>query len=260
MYPEQLDLPWVVIVATSVIVMISLGLIILFLIFQNKRYHHLKDTQTLKDKFTQTLLESQLEIKEQTLQHIAYELHDNLGQVASLIKINLNTLKLQDQEGAIRKIEDTKELIRQLISDLKSLSISLNGDRVVQLGILKVLENEVDRLNKTNQFTATIVQDGAIPKLDDNTLVILYRMVQEILNNTVKHSGANRVRISLQRTENLFILGCDDNGVGYNWNDKILSGGSGLLNLQHRAKSIGAKLAVKSSRETGTSILIELPL
>ena len=85
-----------------------------------------KENQELKAQFDQELLKSKLEIQEQTLQHISREIHDNLGQVASLIKINLNTLQLEDNSKAGDKIEYTRELVRQLITDLKLLSSTLN--------------------------------------------------------------------------------------------------------------------------------------
>lgn len=206
------------------------------------------------------LLQSQLEIKEQTLQHIAHELHDNLGQVASLIKINLNTLQLQDEQKALQKIEDTKELVRQLIADLKSLSVHLNSDWAVQVGLVRGLENEVERLNKTGQWQASLKHEGPLPELNANTTIFLYRMAQEILNNTIKHSGGKHVAISLCTTGNLFTLVFTDDGVGFDLEDKLKSGGSGLMNLQHRARLIHATMNIQSAPATGTSTTIELPL
>lgn len=223
-------------------------------------YNRKKSYLTEKSKFNQILLQAQLEIKEQTMRHIAHELHDNLGQIASLIKINLNTLQLSDLKKGEQKIEDTKELVRQLITDLKSLSISLNGERTVQMGIVKSIELDVERLNKTGQFEVSIHQEGYSPTLDNNTTIIVYRMVQEILNNMVKHSGAKQIKITLNGNKNLLTLVCSDDGVGFNKEEKMNSGGSGLLNLQNRAKLINAQLTIRSSAKTGTTISIELPL
>ncbi len=241
-----------------VLILLVSFIVVFILYYQKRRHAHFNEMSSAKIKFQQTLLESQLEIKEQTLQHIARELHDNLGQVASLIKINLNTLQL-DEPKAIQKVEDTKELVRELISDLKSLTITLNSDRVSQLGIAKCLEMEVERLNKTGLFEASLDQQGAIPLIDANTTVILYRMVQEIINNSVKHSNAKQINISLVASENLLNLVCRDNGEGFDV-DRIKSGGSGLTNLQNRAKLIKAKLSIQSSPEAGTAFSIELPI
>ena len=252
------EVVFAILIAAFVLILLVSFIVVFILYYQKRRHAHVHEMNSVKTKFQQTLLESQLEIKEQTLQHIARELHDNLGQVASLIKINLNTLQL-DEPKTIQKVEDTKELVRELISDLKSLTITLNGDRVSQLGIAKCLEMEVERLNKTGLFEASFDQQGAIPTIDANTTVILYRMVQEIINNAVKHSNAKHINISLAASENLLSLVCRDNGRGFEV-ERIKSGGSGLTNLQNRAKLIKAKLSIQSSPEAGTAFLIELPI
>lgn len=254
------DLILLIVLSTIILIFLTVVVVLTILRYKTRQQQFFHEKIRLKTQFSEILLQSQLEIKEQTLQHIAYELHDNLGQVASLIKINLNTIQFNDQVKAEHKIEDTKELVRQLILDLKSLSISLNSDRVVQIGIVKGLEGEMDRINKTGQFTATIKQEGPVPLLDANTTIILYRMVQEILNNTVKHSNAKRIEITLQASENLLTLVCSDDGVGFNSEEKIESSGSGLLNLQSRAKLIHADLTIRSSPESGTTVSIELPV
>jgi signal transduction histidine kinase len=229
-------------------------------LYARRKQQYKVESQKLRSEFAETLLRSQLEIKEQTLQNISYELHDNLGQIASIIKINLNTLRLEDIEKAEQKIEDTKELVRQLITDLKVLSVSLSSDRVAQLGILRCLEGEAERLNRIGQFETTLQHDGNVPALDVNTSTILFRMTQEILNNIVKHSGAKHITISLLASGNLLTLVCADDGVGFNKEEKIKSGGSGLINLHSRAKLIHARLTLLSAPQQGTKISIELPL
>ena len=245
--------------ATLVLLILSSFGIIFTIIHKKKQQANKNEKNLLKTRFQEELLQSQLEIKEQTLQHLAYELHDNLGQVASLIKINLNVLKLDDHAQATQKIEDTKELIRQLITDLKLLSVRLGSDKVTKLGIIKGLENEVERLNKTGLFKTTLQHYGAIPALDSNTTIILYRMVQEIINNIIKHSGAKTIDVSLKVVRNFFTLVINDDGLGFNM-DEELTNGSGLTNLHNRAKLINATLLIDSSPKKGTKILIELPL
>jgi signal transduction histidine kinase len=249
-------------IAIGSLIIIFFTVIIIVTITQYKQriYKHQLEKEQLEASFSKTLLQSKLEIKEQTLQHIAWELHDNLGQVASLIKIHLNTLSFENAPAARQKVEHTKELVRQLISDLKSISLNLNSDRVVQLGLRKGLESEVERLNKTGRFEAFLHEEGVTPSLDPNTTILLYRMVQEMINNSVKHSGAKQITISLQGSENLFTLVCADNGVGFNVEEKLKSGGSGLINLHNRVRLINGQIIIQSSHESGTSVTIELPL
>ena len=113
MFDKKEEIYYAVII-TSVFVFVLIGIIIYaLLLYLKRKRNHLVD----KAVFKQTLLSSQLEIREQTLRYIGKELHDNLGQVASLIKINLNTLQLTDLQKAADKIENTKDLTRQLIAD-----------------------------------------------------------------------------------------------------------------------------------------------
>lgn len=254
------DIIIAIFVATIVLLILGSFGVIFTIIHKKKQQANLNEKKMLQTRFQEEILQSQLEIKERTLQHIGYELHDNLGQVASLIKINLNTLQLDNPTAAEKKIAETKDLVRQLIMDLKSLSISLNSDRIAELGILKGLENEVDRLNKTGQFNATLTIDDELPSLDANTTIILYRMVQELINNTIKHSGAKQINISAAATEKFFTLAYRDDGVGFDFEEKTRSGGAGLLSLKKRAQLIHAKLSIESYPGKGTAFLIELPV
>ncbi|MEW7280308.1 sensor histidine kinase [Aquimarina sp. 2201CG1-2-11] len=221
---------------------------------------HKEEKKELQANFSKTLLQSKLEIKEQTLQQLAHEIHDNLGQVASLIKIHLNTLRLDDQPKAEQKIEETKDLIKQLIADLKELSVSLNGERIIQLGIANGIETEVNKLRKIGAFTINFIQQGSVKKIDPNTTVILYRMVQEILNNIVKHSKAKEVDITMTFTKKILTLVISDNGIGFDVHNKINNGGSGLINLKNRAKLIRATFDIDTQLQKGTKISIKIPI
>ena len=240
--------------------LLGIFIILLSILYSKKQTRNRKERERIQSQFAQTLLQSQLEIQEQTLQHISHELHDNLGQVASLIKINLNTLNLDDTKKAAEKIETTKEITRQLIADLKSLSVSLGADRIARGGLAKAIETEIERLNKTGQFTASLTQEDNIPAIDNDKAVILYRMAQEILNNMVKHSGARQITVLLNASGNLFTLAFHDDGIGFDIEDKKNSGGAGLQNLQNRARLINAQLTIRSTPGNGTSVMIELPL
>jgi len=247
-------------VIAGVILMIFVGLIFILSIirYQNRLYKHDQETLQLQKEFSQTLLQSQLEIQEQTLQQISRELHDNFGHIASLIKINLNTLKLDNPEKAAAKIEDTKELTRQLITDIKSLSLSLNGDRIAKTGLVAALQTEVERLDKTGLFTASFVHTGSMPAIENDKATIIFRMAQEVLNNMAKYSEANNITVGLNIHDNLFILAFNDDGKGFNVAEQLENGGSGLTNLQKRAALINANLTIQSAPGEGTNITIEM--
>lgn len=254
------DVEFFIITGTSITLLFIAFILSFLFINQKKHFTYQKEKKDAENKFSQTILQSQLEIQEQTLQHISKELHDNMGQIASLIKINLHTIALDNKEKATQKLEDTRELTKQLIIDIKSLSVSLGADRITQTGLDKALETEIERINKTEQFTATYEQEGNMPAMDNDKAIILYRMAQEVLNNMVKHSEAKHIALKLFANENLIILALSDDGKGFDAEDKIRNGsGAGLHNLQKRANLLQATLTMQSSIGNGTQVTIELP-
>ena len=218
-----------------------------------------KEISDLQAQFSEQLLKSQIEIQEQTLQHVSRELHDNLGQVASLIKINLNTVKLDNPEAATAKLNHSKELLKQLITDIKLLSTSLNGDKMNKVGLMKALENEAEKINRTGALNASFIQHDHIPHINDEKAIILYRMVQEIINNVLKHAEANQIAINVYFKENKFILNITDDGNGFNVKEKLADIddlGTGLINLQKRAKVIQGNISFISHPGKGTETTI----
>ena len=248
-------------VIAGVILMIFLVVIFVLSIvrYQNKLRNHHIEKEKLKHEFSQTLLQSQLEIKDQTLKDIGYELHDNLGQISSLIKINLNTIKLDKPDQASKKIEESKSLLRQLIGDLKALSISLNSDRIAHQGIVEELKLEIEKINRSGQCKAIFLPPDKNPTLDDKTAVITYRMTQEILNNAIKHSKAKQLSVSVEVDNNFCTFVVTDDGVGFDIQQEIKSGGSGLNNLKNRAKLIHAEIEFRSAQGEGTKVIMKVP-
>lgn len=249
-----------VITGTFIIIILLISVFIFFGVYQKKRLKFWMEKKQMQSDFSETLLTSQIQIQEQTRQHISRELHDNLGQIASLIKINLNTVTLQHPEKAAQKIEDTRELTRQLINDIKMLSVSLNSDRITKTGLLGAIATEIERINKTEAFHARFLTEGSTPELTNDTSIILFRMIQEVLNNMIKHSQASEITVTANTSNNLFILAVSDNGTGFNVEEKLLGGGQGLINLKHRAALLQAKFELSSAPGSGTQVTIEVPV
>ena len=259
-YPKYHDEAIFALLVGAFILTVLVCFIIAFvLLYQKKRAAHVQEMEAFKSELQDAILQTQLETQEQTLQHISREIHDNLSHTASIIKIYLNTIQWDQLAAAIVKVEATKELTRQMITDLKTLSVRLNGGRIVETGLEKALEIEAEKINKTGIIQVSLASDGNTPDIEQQKLVILYRMVQELLNNMLKHSKATLITIGMASSENLLTLVLNDNGVGFDVEAGLISGGAGLQNLQHRARLINAKLTMKSGPGEGSIARIELP-
>lgn len=258
---EISEVTYLVIFGSITVIMLLVFVIAITFRYYRRNHAYRHQLTVLEYEKNRAILQSQLEIQEQTLQHISNELHDNIAQVASIIKIHLNTLKINDPVNAEQKIEGLKELTKQLISDVKELSVNLSGDRIVRLGLSKALETEIERINKTDLFTATFEQDDSVFSLSDDKTIILYRMAQEVLNNMVKHSNAREIKLKLSENGSEITLQISDDGDGFDVDEKFKnSTGAGLPNLKKRAALIDAELVIKSEPGAGSCFTITVPV
>lgn len=242
-------------ISSILIFCVTVFLILIFSHIYKRKQKHITETVELKNKFDATLLQTQIEIQEQTLKTISQEIHDNIGQILSLTKLTLSQVDVV-KENNIEKLNTSKTLLNKAIIDLKDLSNSLNTDSIEAMGLLKAIEYEIELINKTG-IIAELIVTGTIEKLNPKTELILFRMVQECLNNAIKHAKAKNIIIDAVYNNNSFELAIKDNGVGFDIN-KINSKGLGLKNMQTRVKVINATLHLSSSID-GTQILITIP-
>ncbi len=250
----------------SILIIFFFFLILIFFVVITLAVRYRKrrrENEELRVRFSEQLLASKVEIQEQTLQHVSRELHDNLGQVASLIKINLNTVQLKNPEAAEEKLRNTKDLVKQLIMDLKQLSVSLSTDKINKIGLVQALKLEEDKLLKTGLFVTELTYPDNMPVIDAEKEIIIYRMVQEILNNTIKHSEATKISLAVQYTNGMLTLLISDDGKGFDVAKKLSEPGemgNGLLNLKGRAKVINATYGIDSVVGEGTISKISIAL
>ncbi len=213
----------------------------------------------MKLKFDHALLQTQIEIQEHTFKNISQEIHDNIGQVLSLAKLNLNSFPENTEPTVQTKIDDTKHLVAKALRDLRDLSSSMHGDKIAELGLQAAINAELRILQNTGQFTTHLQITGNTYSLDTQKEMVLFRMVQEALHNAVKHSKAKNIEVMLQYDPATFSLSVSDDGIGFNAAKlQVTDTGIGLKNMQNRAALIGANFELNSSAGNGTKISIQL--
>lgn len=248
------------IIAGTVLVTVLVGFIIFFVFLYKKA--QLK-FELERQQFQQALLETEVEIREQTLADIARELHDNIGQIASLAKIQLNMLPSLGGQSEFEKLEESRQLLQHLISEIRGLSNSLNYENVQNVGLIGMMEKDIVRINKSGFVKVIFHNSLSDLSLDSKIAIFLYRMFQEAINNILKHSEADEVIVSLEQKNQELTLQVADNGIGIKYSElqSLLesSTGNGLRNIKHRCKLIGAKFNMESRENIGTFISINLP-
>lgn len=253
-------------IVISTILLLFFVCLLMYFFFQQqkKRFLHKQEVIELRESFNQIILQSKLEIQERTLDHIAKELHANFSHLVSLININLSAI-LAKSSGDVRDhISETKLLSKQLMSEIKALSVSLNSDYIMKAGFHKTIENELKRLQKTKRYQVLYTQTGVPFRLPSGREVVLFRLCQEILNNVVKHSHAQSVDVSLDYSEDSLTIRIEDDGVGFDMESvkekSIEKESTGLLNIADRAKLINASLDIRSSQGSGTLVEVVIPI
>ncbi len=239
--------------------------IVFFIIISQNHYHkYLREKVEMKNIFNQELLKAQLEIKEQTLNHISQEIHDNIGQVLSLVKLNLNTIEPENSLLADHKIQNSKELVAKAIHDLRSLSKSLNTNYISQLKFSELIQFQLDLIKRSGNYQTELIILGLENDLPSQNQVIVFRIAQEILNNIIKHAKAINIKIFLEYSSNLFLMKIYDNGIGFDITEtsskSIHEKGTGIGNMYNRANLIGGKLEVESRLQQGSTVILTLPI
>jgi signal transduction histidine kinase len=240
-------------VATGTIMFLLLGFFIInfLLVYQRRQLEYFKERERLKNKFHQELLTAHLEIHEHTLKHIAQEIHDNIGQVLSFIKLSLGSFNALSRKEKADKIEDTRELVTYVINELRDLSKSLSYEKIGEKGLTETIRFETDRITKSAAFNIVLQIEGESFPLGDQRELVLYRIFQESIHNIISHSKAQNVKIILQYSPEVFNLILQDDGIGFCQEDVEQSGGIGIKNMRNRATLIGAKLSILTSLDEG---------
>ncbi|MEO6489480.1 MAG: ATP-binding protein [Ferruginibacter sp.] len=204
------------------------------------------------------MLQSQLEIQEQTFENISREIHDNIGQKLTLAKLHLNTLHLKDEFASSIHLDDSILMISEAINDLSDISRSMSSEIILNNGLIKGLEFEVAQLNKSSLYNIELIITGDAIFLSSQTELVLFRIVQEALNNIMKHSLASIVEIHLHYNQHKINLEINDDGKGFITSENKL--GTGISNMCRRAQLLSGKSTVSSCPGKGTQIQIEIPI
>lgn len=255
---ETVEFRTLVIALTGLFLLLGLFVLIFFAVY--KKNQNRKELEI--ENLNRAILQTQLEIQEQTLKNISQEIHDNIGQALTLAKLNLNTMPAANDEQQ-QKITTTKELVSKAIVDLRDLSRSLNTDYILDMGLPKAVEYELGLISKAAAVTTNLHVNGEPFRPERQKELILFRIVQEVLNNIVKHAEAKNISAGIDYNDNNLELSITDDGKGFETEqvqqDAEAGTGLGLRNMQSRAKLIGAVFSISSADGKGTTVKIRLP-
>ena len=186
---------------------------------------------------------------------IAADLHDELSPILSAIKLKISTFDLRDEGDKIQQ-QKTNTHLNDLIKRMREISFDLMPVTLQRKGLVAALKELNSFYAHTTVNLEMTLEDITFK---ETSAIHLYRIVQEIIHNTIKHAGATILKIELKKVNDKIVLSTKDNGKGFNYNQQLNEGsGYGLRNLLSRTDLLGGELYIVSKKDEGTQYTIEI--
>ena len=251
------------------IIGIILGLLLvsfivaMLVLHKRRQLQQEREVEKMKDMYEKETLRSQLEIQENTFKTISQELHDNIGQMLSVVKLSLSALPLEKEHKAQELVKHSQEVLNKAIVDLSDLNKSMHPDRITDIGLAESIRFELAAIKRAGLLEVQFNVTGKEVRFPEEKAIFLFRIFQELLNNVLKHSKAKKINVDITfDPDNTFMMEVEDNGMGFatdgNGSPLSFSKGVGLTSLFNRAKLIGADIHITSVINQGTQVIIKI--
>ncbi len=249
---------FIALVSSMALIMASLFVFFLFR-YRLKRENYKLNIDNLKSIHEIELLNTKLQVQESTLGHLSREIHDNIGQKLSLVKLHMNAELGTQQQVSPDTIRNVIQVLSETMDDLRAISRSLNSDLIVSNGLIKALENEILQLNRSGLYTIKLRVIAEEKYLTPEQELVLFRIAQESLNNTIKHAEASTIILEFDFGEpGVLHARFHDDGRGFDPNK--VEEGNGTINIRQRARMLGGTAIIQSAPGNGTTVHINIPL
>jgi signal transduction histidine kinase len=258
---EKIEIYTLLFAVVSVFLILASFIVYFVLLYKRRQQKIALEKKEMKLNYDAELLKTQIEVQEQTMQTIASDLHDNIGQLLSLTALTLSSINLKEPQKLEKKVSESIDLVNSSIKELRGLAKLMNGEFIVQTGLGKAIKQELDRLKKIGSYKIKVKNELLAAEISSpNKDLIVLRLLQEIINNIIKHAQASHIEIEVYILNDLLYLTVKDNGVGFDYEiAKTQNKGIGLSSIHNRIKMIEGKITINSNPTDGTLTTIEIP-
>ena len=245
---------FLIILSTFIILLVVLMMVAIYSVFINKKSQLILAQKIKENIFEQELAYSQVEIKEQTLNYIGQELHDDLGQKLSVARLMTNKMAFSDENERENIVDEINVLLGECIQDIRNLSKVFITKQIEHFGFIESLEREIFRIKRLQLMEVDYKINNHDLEINSEHALILFRIIQECITNVIKHSKSKWIQLTVEDKKDQIIITVIDNGIGFI--SKSKEDGSGLKNMISRAKIINANFTINSNDNHGTKVLI----
>lgn len=225
---------------------------------QNEEINKQKITE-LENNMKIESMHAMIEGQEAERERVAKDLHDSLGGLLSTVKLQFDSLENKlDGVSKFKNYQNANRLLDTACQEVRDIARNMQPSSLLNLGLVAAVRDLINRIDDPDQRTIDFQHYGLDNKLENTVALTVYRLVQELLNNSIKHSKAKEILIQLTREENEFIIMVEDDGVGFDVEG--VKKGMGTENILSRVNYLKGDLSVHSEKEKGTTTLITVPL
>ena len=254
---ERKEIQLLVISLSIVFLTLLIVLLVIFFYFLKKKNSYLVEKMEADLYFQSELIKTRIEIKDQTLSEISKELHDNIGQIVSVGIMQLNMYLNSGKPIEQTELRDLKDILAKSLDEIRILSRIINKDNLLQSNFIEAIKQDLERIKKLKNIQYKYTLSGEVPEINEEHDLFIYRIFQEALHNSLKHSHSEKFEVNIATIDDIFYLKIKDFGIGYD--ELTTNSGQGLSNMKLRAKLIGASL-IMNSDTSGTTVTLEYPL
>ncbi|TCP25726.1 hypothetical protein EV195_10385 [Tenacibaculum skagerrakense] len=229
---------------------------------QQKELEKQKNLTLLKEQEI-TTINAMVEGQEKERIRIAEDLHDNIGSVLATLKLHFENLKLNREKKHFNQEElynKTEKLIDETYLKVRSIAHAKNAGVIANQGLLVAIKMMAEKISSANQLNIEIVDFGLDRRLDSNTEITIFRIIQELITNIIKHAEASEATINISHFDDNLNIIIEDNGKGFNPSIIPYNNGMGLGSIKKRVEYLHGNFQIDSAIKRGTSIIINIPL
>ncbi|WP_293872279.1 sensor histidine kinase [Flavobacterium sp.] len=257
----------------KVIIFLLITIVLFFLSYQNMRrkkkiaeQEKLIQTQKIENILQEQELheiDKLIEGQEKERILIANELHDNLGSLLATLKLNFQNLKLRKTtslEADEQLFTTTDALLEEAYQKVRTLAHKQNAGVIGNQGLVPAVQNMASKIALSGKITVQVIPFGLDERLENTLELTIFRMIQELLTNAVKHAHATEIIINLTQHEDTLNIIVEDNGNGFDVDQIDKKDGMGLPNIEKKVTQLQGTFSIDSSIGRGTTLIIDLPL
>lgn len=224
---------------------------------QNLKIKQQEITQLLK---TQELngIDAIITAQEEERSRIADDLHDNLGSKIATLKLYIEELKSSNSNGKEVLIEKLKSLSDETYKEVRKIAHNKNFGALINQGVIPSIKNIAREISITEKLQIEVININVEKRIKNNIEIQVFRIVQELLTNIIKHAEATEATIQFSEDENLLNVMVEDNGKGFNLSE--VKPGLGLTNIEKRIENIDGNLVIDTTPGNGTTVILNIPL